>query len=715
MQFFANYAFICLWTIPLVIVLFWISNRIWKNRLKKLGDVETIQGKLIPSYRKHENKVRLFYIILTFLFLTLALARPQWGDEQMKIQRKGVDIIFMIDTSLSMLAEDIKPSRFVKAKMEIKTFLRQLKGDRVGMVAFAGSSFLQTPLTLDSAAFQLFLDAVDIGYVPDPGTSIDRAIRLAVRAFPKETLKHKAIVLFSDGEDHEGGFEEGIKVAKEAGVRIYTIGTGTPDGEPIPLKSDRGEKMGFKKDRSGQIVITKLNAETLQKIAEETGGVYLPSTPAEQEVDLILKHMETLGQKQFKERLVTAKEDHYQIFLFFAFLFLVFETLMRRTSKKTKKKSAETLVVLLMFFVFSGFINTTSSLNKKANELYEEKKYQSALDELRKAKVKNPDNAALNYNLGTTLYKVDEYKEAAGELQKSVESIESIEDPLIKSQVYYNYGNAQYRMGDFEGAIESYQKALEHNPKDEDAKYNLEFIQKQKSTFDSKNDKKQDENKKDNQKQDKNEDQNQDQNQNQKSDQQKQDQDQQDQQKNQDQQDQKQDQNQDQQKQDQQQNQDNQENSENQQNNPQDGEQEEQDKNSEGQGQDSDQNKEERKDQPSHSNQQGEDEQDQKDQQKQEDPQQNQQGQDQEDQDSSERPEPEQQDNQQNAKQDEADQQETPHGGGGRMQQAPLQGQMTQENALRILEALKEGEQELLDARRPKGDPSDYPQVLKDW
>ena len=178
---------------------------------------------------------------LAILCFVLAFARPQWGDEKRTAQRKGVDIIFMVDTSLSMLAEDIRPNRLEKAKFEIETFIRNLRGDRIGMVTFAGSGFLQTPLTLDHAAFLLFLDAVQVGFLPDPGTSLVQAIHLAIRAFPQKELKYKALILFTDGEDHEGEIEKAIEEAKQANVRIYGIGLGSAEGEPIPLKNEVGK------------------------------------------------------------------------------------------------------------------------------------------------------------------------------------------------------------------------------------------------------------------------------------------------------------------------------------------------------------------------------------------------------------------------------------------------------------------------------------------
>ena len=295
MQFFRPENFLYLWLVPAVLALFIFSHKLWRGRLSRLVQDEALLSKLIEGRRHGEWLIRAVLVTLAVLCCVLALARPQWGDEKRSVQRKGVDIIFLVDTSLSMLAEDIKPSRLGKAKFEIETFIRNLRGDRVGMVTFAGSGFLQTPLTLDHAAFLLFLDAVQVGFLPDPGTSLVQAIELALRAFPQKELKYKALILFTDGEDHEGGIEKAIEEAKQTNVRIYTIGLGSAEGEPIPLKNEKGERSGFKKDRSGQMVLTKLNAPLLERLAKETGGIYLPATPGEKEVEVILKHLRGWG------------------------------------------------------------------------------------------------------------------------------------------------------------------------------------------------------------------------------------------------------------------------------------------------------------------------------------------------------------------------------------------------------------------------------------
>ncbi len=652
MQFFSPEAFLFLWAVPGLLFLFWISQQLWRKRLAQFAEFETVRNKLMPAYDPKERTLRLGHLILIFLFAALALARPQWGEAKKKIERKGVDLIILLDTSLSMLAEDVKPSRFQKSKLELKTLVRNLKGDRVGMIAFAGSGFLQAPLTLDYSTFLLFLDAVEVGYIPDPGTSLAQALRLAARSFPTNNLKYKALILFTDGEDHIGGVEQALAEIKKQGIRIYSIGVGTLEGQPIPLRDEQGRKSGFKKDRSGEIVITKLNPPLLEKIALETGGLYLPSTPSEEEISVVLKHREGLGKKQFKERMVDEKEEHFQIFLFMAVCFLILEMLCRRMKPQASVRNhAQAASVLILFFLFSGFLESPKGLTDKGNKLYREKKYQSALKLYQTAKVKNPESPAIRYDLGTTQYQLNQYQEAGKELEKA--AADSAAHPELQAKALYNYGNTQYRLGNFQKAIEAYQKTLELNPKDVDAKYNLEFLLKEKSIFEKKN-------------QERKKQQNPQQNQQQQQQQQQPDQSQkpQNQEGHEGQ-----DKSKDQQKQDQ-------KNEKEQDQNPQPQSQSKEDKEN--------QEKQEEKDQQQ--------------------PQQPQQA-----------PEKDKSDQQQ---QPGAEPQPMPTAGDLKDKKpegkTPLQGQMSLENAIQLLDALKDSEKELQDLRRPQLQ-SNQPQVEKDW
>ena len=336
MQFYNLEYVIGFWILPVIVVVFIIAVRTKKKRLRFLGDWTTLDR--MSNFSLKDWRVKALILCFAILFAMFALLRPQWGAEKKVLERKGIDVIFLLDTSLSMLAQDAKPSRIEKAKHEIKSFVAKLKGDRVGLIAFAGSSFLQSPLTLDYSAFFLFLDAVSVGYIPDPGSSLRDAIENALRTFSKGEKKYRALVVLSDGEVHGENLSETVKKVEHEGVRIYALGVGTKEGEPIPLKADRGKVVGYKKDRSGQVVISKLDEGLLTQLAVETGGLYFPVTAAEQEIDLVYRDMQKLGKKEFKKQIATEREDHYQVFLFAAVALLFLELFL--TDRRAKVNSA---------------------------------------------------------------------------------------------------------------------------------------------------------------------------------------------------------------------------------------------------------------------------------------------------------------------------------------------------------------------------------------
>ncbi len=319
-----------------VLILFFIASEKRKSKLfERFGEWKTIQS-LMTSHSYVKERLKKALLIFVLSLLIFSLTQPQWGEAKKEIQRKGLDIMFLVDTSLSMLAEDVPTSRIQKAKLEMKTFFNDLKGDRVGIVTFAGSGFIQSPLTLDYDAFLLFANSIQVGYIPDPGTSLSEAIRIAVKAFPKKKAKNQVILLLSDGEHHEGDVDSAIKQANESQIRIYTIGIGTKEGAPIPLRSGEGKVSGYKKDRSGEIVITKLNEELMTKIAKQTGGLYFAATPSAREIDYIYKHMQNLEKQDFKQRIIIERENHFQFFLNLALIFLLFEMFMNEIKKETE-------------------------------------------------------------------------------------------------------------------------------------------------------------------------------------------------------------------------------------------------------------------------------------------------------------------------------------------------------------------------------------------
>ncbi len=323
------------WLIGALVLFFVFAEERKRKLIGRFGEWRTVKF-LISGHSDTKSWLKKSLLIFCLSLMVFTLTQPQWGQEKKQLQRKGLDILFLVDTSLSMLAEDVPPNRIGQAKLEMKHFLNLLKGDRIGIVTFAGSGFIQSPLTLDYDAFMLFTNSIQVGYIPDPGTSLSEAIRIALKGFSKKKIKNQVIVMISDGEHHEGDVEAAIKLANEAQVRIYTIGTGTKEGAPIPLRSAEGKVSGYKKDRAGEIVITKLNEDLLIKIAKETGSLNFPATPSGREIDYIYQHMQNLEKQEFKQRVVVERENHFQLFLIFAIIFIVLEMLIDEV-KRAKK------------------------------------------------------------------------------------------------------------------------------------------------------------------------------------------------------------------------------------------------------------------------------------------------------------------------------------------------------------------------------------------
>lgn len=325
-----------LWGVVFLIVFYiWILKS-KKKAMERFGIFESLQ-KLMQNYSTGKRNFKIALLILSYLFFVLALANPQIGTKLEDVKREGVDIIVALDVSKSMLAEDIKPNRLQKAKHELSQLIDLLQGDRIGLVAFAGIPHVQCPLTLDYSAAKLFLSIIDVGLIPQPGTAIGAAIESAVKAFNTEERKHKVLILITDGESHESDPLEAATEAEQQGVKIYTIGIGSPQGVPIPEFDNRGRQAGFKKDRSGNVVTTKLDVVTLQKVAYQTGGKFYQATSGEAELDEIYEEISALEKKELTSRQFSQYEDRFQFFLIIGLFLLLLEILISE-KKKIKKE-----------------------------------------------------------------------------------------------------------------------------------------------------------------------------------------------------------------------------------------------------------------------------------------------------------------------------------------------------------------------------------------
>jgi Ca-activated chloride channel family protein len=315
------------WTmalVPVLMLLLWLTARRRRQLATRFAEWSawlTLTNRTWTSARRW----KAFLYILSVVLVIMAVTRPQWGARAVVLERRGLDIVVALDVSKSMLATDVRPNRLERAKREIGSIIDRLKGDRIGLVIFAGDAFVQCPLTLDAAAARLLLDAVDARSAGRPGTSLEEAIHVSTDMYEDDEKKYKALILVTDGEGHEGDPLAEAKLAAEKGIRIYTVGIGTPAGEPIPEFDEKGKEIGFKKDEGGQVVLSKLDEVSLQKIALATNGRYFRANPAEMELDELFEELNKLEKREMEGRLFTEFEERYHYFLIPAFLFLLLE------------------------------------------------------------------------------------------------------------------------------------------------------------------------------------------------------------------------------------------------------------------------------------------------------------------------------------------------------------------------------------------------------
>ncbi len=328
-----DYIYLLLILLPLLLVFYWLVFRMKRKVMERFGNL-TLMQRLALSLSPKRQRWKVVLLVFAIFFLLFSLARPQLGTKLTMMKRRGVDIVIAMDCSLSMMAEDFKPSRLAKAKQEVKGLINRLRGDRVGLVAFAGVAFIQCPLTLDYSAASMFLDIMDVNLIPEPGTAIGDAIRTSIKAFSHKERKYKVLILLTDGEDHDSDPLGAAEEAATEGIRIYTIGIGSVQGEPIPLRNKRGEVTGYKKDEEGNVVVSRLDETTLQKIALTTGGKYYHATGGEMELDKIYDEISKMEKKELEGKLMTQYEDRYQIFLFLSILCLIAEFLISERRKK---------------------------------------------------------------------------------------------------------------------------------------------------------------------------------------------------------------------------------------------------------------------------------------------------------------------------------------------------------------------------------------------
>ena len=482
--------------IPVLALVRWLLERKQHKRLRKFGDPELL-SQLMPDVSRWRPAVKFWTLEAALALLIVMIARPQMGTRISHDKRTGIETIIAMDISNSMLAEDVAPSRLDRTKMMVENLVDNFTDDKIGLIVFAGDAFVQLPITSDYVSAKMFLSDIHPSLMATQGTDIATAINMATNSFTQQQGVGKAIIVVTDGEDHEGGALEAAKDAKKKGMRVYVLGVGSPNGAPIPLGNGN-----YMKDRTGNTVMTKLNEEMCRQVAEAGGGAYIHvdnNSNAQQQLD---NELSKLTKKEMQSTIYSDYDEQFQAFGIIALILLIIEIcildrknpLARRINIFGRRQRTAT-VLLLLFAATAAVAQTDRQYVTSGNKLFRNGQFDQAEVAYRKAIEKNPRNPQAHYNLGNALMAQKKDSAAVQSLQKSTELETS---KIRKAMAFHNMGVVCQQHKMYGEAIEAYKSALRLNPKDDATRYNLELCKRQqKNQQNQKNQNQQDKDKKD--------------------------------------------------------------------------------------------------------------------------------------------------------------------------------------------------------------------------
>ncbi len=483
--------------IPLLVLLYYLVLR-WKKRtIKKIGD-ERLVKELIKNYSPQRYAIKFVLILFAFVSGVFALANLRKPGGVEKVNRSGIDIMIALDVSKSMLADDVKPNRLERAKQSVTKLIDKLSNDRVGIVLFAGRAYLQMPLTSDHGAAKMYLSSASTDVVPTQGTVINDALKMCYASFNPKEKKYKAVVLISDGEDHDEGAVQTAGQMAENGIIINTVGIGSPQGATFMDELTNQPK----KDNAGNIVISKLNEEELKKIAAEGKGAYQLFTNTDDLVSKLESQLENMDQRTITEDSQVNYMNYFPYFLAAALILLLIEFFLSETKQLSTRKlpvakrnaGLSSLLIILYSLIPSGsFAQNEKALIKKGNEAYEKKEYENAATHYQQAIEKKPADPVARYNLGNAFYKNNKTDEAVAAYDKALSNAVSAAD---KARAYYNKGVVLQNDKKLPECIEAYKNALKLDPQDDDARQNLQKALQQLKQQEQKKDSKENKEKK---------------------------------------------------------------------------------------------------------------------------------------------------------------------------------------------------------------------------
>ena len=471
--------------VPTLIAFFW-----WAARAKQKLIGQFIAARLIDALTvgvsAGRQKTRVVLLIAAVTLIVLALSRPQMGFSWEEARSRGLDIVVAIDTSRSMLATDVAPNRLRRAQLAALDLKRLARADRLGLVAFAGGAFLQCPLTLDDEVFRQSVDALDVNIIPQGGTALSEAIAAAKGAFKKDNDNHKVLVLFTDGEDHDGDALDAAKAAGKDGLLIFTVGVGTSGGELLRTVDVSG-RSEFIKDADGNAVKSRLNEKLLQDMAQETGGFFMLLSGANTMNVLYERGLAPLPKGDLASQQIKRPHERYQWLLGIALTLLLVEMLLAERGKASARSKPQTvgavtasLVAPILFLAVTGTARASTS---EALKEYETGNFNAAQAGFEMLLAKKPGDARLHFNAGTAAFQSTNYTVALAHLNAALTNA----DINLQQRAYYNIGNTLFRLGEasdafaekqkqWEQSLKSYQNAVALRTNDLDAVFNVRFV-----------------------------------------------------------------------------------------------------------------------------------------------------------------------------------------------------------------------------------------------
>jgi Ca-activated chloride channel family protein len=474
--------------IPFLIALFMRAERRGYRRLQ-----EFVSARLLPQLAGTVNRprrvIKFALLLLGLSLVVVSLAQPRWGYTFQDVKRKGLDLLVAVDTSRSMLSNDVQPNRLERVKLAVQDLINELQGDRVGLIAFAGRAFLQAPLTIDYDAVVEAINDLDTKTIPEGGTNISSAIVLAMQSFGKSATGNRALIIFTDGEDLSGDAVKMAKEAADAGVRIFTVGVGTPQGSLIPITGEDGQT-AFVKDSAGQVVKSKLDDKRLGEIAQATGGFYVHLESGPRTMQQV--QTEGLAKMQAAEmdvRLSRRAIERYEWPLGAALIALALSILIPERRRMRERsyvpaaaRTAAATAALLMF------LSSIACGAAPGIDAYQEGKFEDAYSQFQQTLKSHPQSRVedkLQFDSGAAAYKLKDYNRALESFSQALLS----QDTGLQSRGHYNLGNTLYQRGeaeksddkklsDWTNALDHYEQTLKLDPQDQDAKDNYEYVKR---------------------------------------------------------------------------------------------------------------------------------------------------------------------------------------------------------------------------------------------